>query len=355
MIEYVAVTLIVVILSILAFMLGGAFIIALPIWTTIIPLIMFIGMGIILFLYWSDNEKYNPEGKLFIEARKKDVPLLILMHLNGFFKFVVGKKEKKGDLTFKYDKDHKEGIRIDPSIQSGHVPATRTIRNLTTYIMATNSPWSMSIKNVVAYHAVIDHVRKKYPQLEMFSDLVLLEFLKKERAALRPDCENLMQLQDVQFDLPLKEIEAFKGDIRKSIEEELQTAGRTASDEELALMVEEEYSNNKGRLYTEQGAIYLTKLFIHIQDEIRELKLDTHSVHAGKIIEGKFVAFTELFRNISSAWSAADIQTLQQWFEIIGTKKNNLDNMKWIMIFAFAFAVILFGGGLGAYMAGLGK
>ena len=355
MIEYIAVVLVMLIISVLSFMLGGAFIISLPIWTTIIPVMLFLGVSVILYLYWSDNEKFNPEGKAFIEARKKDVPLMILMHLNGFLKFVVGNKEKKGDLMFKYDKDHREGIRIDPSIQSGHVPATRTIKNLTLYIMATNSPWSMSIKNVVAYHAIIDHVRKNYPQLDMFSELVLLEFLKKERVALRPDCENLMQLQDIQFELPQDEIDSYKASLRERISDDIQKQGRIITEAELNEMVDNEFNSMRGNLYTEYGAIYLTKLFMHIQDEIRDLKLDTHSVHAGKVIEGKFYAFTELFRNISSAWSAADIQILHQWFEVIGSKKNAMDNMKWIMIFAFAFAVILFGGGLGAYMAGLGK
>ena len=353
MIIYIGIVAGVIIFSILAFMIANISI-ALPLWLTIIPFFLFFGTVAMLFVYWSDNTKYNPEGALFVEARKKDVPLVFLMHLNGFFKIIVGKKEKKGDIEFQYDKDHREGVRVDPAIQSSHVPQTRTIRNLSCLFYGTNSPWAMSTKNALAYQTIIDYVKTNYPQLSFFSNLVLLEYLKKDKSKLLPDCRNLVQLQDINLPLPEQEITEFKQQLKEEIDNELQKENKELNEIELNEIVEMEYNKRKGELYVNYGSVWLAKLFMKIQDEISTLPIQTHSVHAGKVIEGTFFSFAELFQNISSAWSGNDIQQIGQWYEIIGSKKG-MDNLKWIIGFAMAFGIIVLMAGLAAYIAGLGK
>jgi len=163
--------------------------VGLPIWFPV----LFVLLSLLFFgLYiWTiyQNKKWNPEGKIFVTARKKGNPVLCLFAMNGFFDFILGEKDKKGSPVFKHDAQHLQGIRFDPRLQSGAVPKSWTRGGLEILWGATSSPFFTSANNVLAMKTVLEHVRNNYPIFKSLSNQEVIEYVGRNRADLPHDCE----------------------------------------------------------------------------------------------------------------------------------------------------------------------
>ena len=89
---------------------------------------------------------------------------------------------------------------------------------------------------------------------------------------------------------------------------------------------------------------YLAKTIQKIQDETLKMPINSN----------RLFSFTELYQNISSAFSAIDIQNFLQLFEML-VKLSDDRNLKWLVAICISvgFAVLLIG--VGVYVMGLGK
>lgn len=305
-------------------------------------ILLFILLSLLFFsIYmWTiyQNKKWNPEGKIFITARKKGNPVLCLFALNGFFKFVLGEKDKKGSPIFKHDKETMEGIHFDPRLQSGSVPKQWTIGGLEMLFGSTSSPFFISANNALAKKTVIEHVRKNYEVLNTLPDQVVLEYIERNRADLPHDCENLAKV----FDLPIlpENVNEFASNYEKSLRQKLEVDKSTLSDDEI-----KSNTDNAVKEYVIAFRTgYLAKTFQKIQDETIKIPIKSDRIFS----------FTEAFQNISSAFSAIDIQNFLQLFERLAQldDKNKFERLL-MMISAIGFAVLLVL--VGVYVVGLNK
>lgn len=302
-----------------------------------------------LIWYYRDNVVFNPEGSIFKSGRKNGYPVLQLWALNGFFKFILGNKDKKGDIVFAYDKESREGIRIDPRIQSGSVPRCSTFGGLEVYQYAYKSPWSLSPKNALAMDTIIEHVRKKHPIMNTLKDSDIIEYVSRNRSELAHDCANLASEVDLNIHIsPEMEVE-YKKELKQNVLDELSEQGQPlpTDDKELAKLINtrisEKWDEVKDRYVIRYRTEILVKEIMAIQDEITTLPIKTDT----------FFSFAEAFQNISSALSGTDLQTIMQLFESAAEKKHN-DDMKWWATVGLAGMMILVGAGLAVKFASIG-
>lgn len=316
-------------------------------WVIPFGLLLAIALGNIwLFVgvmwYWNDNVRYNPEGAIFKTARKSGMPILRLWALNGFHKHVLGNKSKKGDIIFDYDKEQREGIHIDPRIQSGNVPKHFTYGGLEIYDFAIKSPYSVGVKNALAMSTIIKHVRKNHPMLGVMPDTDMIEYVGRDRNELPHDCANLATTTDFNITLSEHDINEYKTEIRQIIEKEIVDSGETlpTDDKELAKVlnnrIDERWELEKGNYMIKHRADVLVHEFMQIQDELAILPVETD----------RFFSFAEAFQNSLSAVLALDLQTILHLFEVAAEKKHGIE-LKWIAVIGFAAMLAFLGAGLG--------
>lgn len=316
-------------------------------WVIPFGLLLAIGLGNIWLLagiiwYWNDNTTFNPEGAIFKTARKSGMPVLRLWALNGFHKHVIGSKSKKGDIIFDYDKDHREGIHIDPRIQSGNVPKHFTYGGLEIYDFAIKSPFSMSVKNALAMATVIKHVRKNHPLISVMPDTDIVEYVGRDRNELPHDCANLATTTDFNIPLSEKDIKEYKDEIKQIIEKEIIEAGEELpkDDKEVIKLltdrIDERWEQEQGNYMIKHRAGVLIREFMQIQDELAILPVEAD----------KFFSFAEAFQNTLSAVLSLDLQTILHLFEVAAEKKHGVE-LKWIAVIGFAAMLAFLGAGLG--------
>ncbi len=312
--------------------------VGLPIWFPA----LFIILALVFFSHdvYSiyQNKKWNPEGKIFVTARKKGNPVLCLFALNGFFRFILGEKDKKGSPIFKHDAQHFEGIRFDPRLQSGAVPKSWTIGGLEVLWGSTSSPFFLSANNALAMKTVIEHVRKNYEVFSTLPDQLVLEYVGRNRADLPHDCENLAKV----FDLPIlpeqDKLNQFVVDYAESLRHN--DKDKDMSEDKISALTETAMK----QYVIDFRTSYLSRTFQQIQDEVLKFPIKSD----------RFFAFTEAFQNIASAFSAIDIQNFLQLFEMLA-KLSDDRNLKWMiaLMMGGGFAVLLIL--VGVYVVGLGK
>ena len=291
-----------------------------------------------LVYYWLDNRKWNPEGPIFREARKKGYPVIRKIAMNGFFKFELGQKEKKGDPIFQFDKNSNEGIRFDPRLQSGGVPKEFTVGGLEMLNYATNSPFALSSKNALAYDTILEHVRANYKQLAFLPDQRIIEYVGRSRSELPHDCKNIVQQFEVRIEVPSSVLREYRNFVTEQLRDEIMKAGedREPTEEEIEKAFDKGVEMKKKQYQSE----YLVKIFQKIQDEVINLPVKTNV----------YFSFVEAFQNVSTAFTAVDIQTFLQLFERIGALKNSLEGKERILIIALAIVGVIIAGAVAMNM-----
>ena len=291
--------------------------------------------GGILIWYYYDNVRFCPELTIFKRARKYNLPVLNLRSYSGFFKRVLGEKEKKGSIIFKFDKKSHEGIRIDPSIQSGAVPKSYTTGSLIEYDYGTSSAFGVDARNAVAMDTIISHVRENYPELSFLDGQTIIEYVGRSRNELPHDCRNLATSHDINI-LPEQDaLNELRQRISDEVTESLQADGAELSDKEFTKVVTEQFEQAQKGFVLDYRANWLANKFIKIQNEVAEVPLPT----------GTFFAFANAFQLISTAFTSFDFQTIMQLFEA-KAKLESQDNLKWVIAIAFAVMLVLVGAGL---------
>lgn len=297
--------------------------------------ISFMGILVLLCLHvynWRENIKWNPEGNVFKAARKDGIPVLRRHAHNGFFRFILGEKDKKGSIIFKFDKQSKEGLLIDTRVQSGAVPKSFTVGGLEMYDYATSSPFALSSRNAVAMDEILKHVRANYPELKFFDGQTVLEYVGRDRADLPHDCRNLVNLQEnlQEIKIPEEDLEAFQQAELEKAKEQANLNGGESSEDEIKRNLEQIYPTDFINFVKNYRANYLSNLFMKIQDEVVDLPLPP----------GRFFSFAEAFQNIASAFTAFDFQTIMQLFEQIAKKESELE-MKWLVGICVAVGIMV--------------
>lgn len=320
-----------------------------PLWFPLVFVCATIGLTWYIVRQWNHNRRWNPEGKLFIKARKDGYPILEIHALNGFFKWVLGEKAKAGDPQFKVDANTNQGIRFDPRLQSGAVPKSYTVGGLEVLRMATNSPTAMGVRNALAYDIIVDYVRELYPMLSVFPNPIIIEMVGCSRADLMHDCTNLAREYDVDVRPEESELLMFKKATADAIKMDAEKQGvPVPPNEEIEAVI----ASQEASFVTQYRATWLVRQFMQIQDEVAHLPLETgmkpHAVqrvedittkalgfvrrvsHDTGVYTGRFFAFAEAFQNNPSAFTAVDIQTFMQLFERIGLLKAENEWSKYV-------------------------
>ena len=304
--------------------------VVIPVWLVALPFILFMGTGALLIYYWWDNTKYCPELRVLKPARKYNLPVLNIHNHNGFFKIFLGSKEKKGSIIFKFDKNSKEGLRIDPGIQGGHVPKSFSTGGLVTYHYGTSSGFAIDPKTAIAQQTILKYVREKYPLLEVLDGQTILEYCQRPRNYLSHDCRNLAESIDVNVNIPQDDLDKLKDKVTESIDNEIEKSGNEIDNNQRLELIEQEYKDSVKRYTIDYRGNFLAQTFMQIQDETANLPLPA----------GTFFSFAEAFLNTASALTAFDLQTLMHLFEQIAEKGKG-EQLKWLVGVAFAFGIVV--------------
>lgn len=98
---------------------------------------------------------FNPEGKIFIEGRRKGLPVLSVENIaNGHGWFLLGKKDQDNDPIFDLDGT---GLKVDPSMCSGDAEPTRYGNGLNIWHFATSKALPISMVSALAYKTMREH------------------------------------------------------------------------------------------------------------------------------------------------------------------------------------------------------
>jgi len=297
-----------------------------PIWFPLMFGLLFVTFFALYIKRLYDDSKWNPERNIFVKARKKGIPVIRKHALNGFFQFVLGEKEKKGDPMWKFDKDTNEGIRFDPRLQSGSVPKSFTRGGLEMLDYSTSSPFALSMRNALGMKTVLKYARENHPVLAIFSDQLVLEYVGRNRADLPHDCTNLAETYDLDIEFTENDLAGIRDAVTKNITDDPNSSTMKPEDKEEAI------ENGIKQYILDYKRNTLVRTFQDIQDKAMNIPIQTDV----------FFSFPEAFQNISTAFSAVDIQTFLQLFERIAQLKNELD-MKWL-------ATLCIAGGMGVLM-----
>jgi hypothetical protein len=306
--------------------------IVVSVWMFALPIILFMVAGAYLVYYYWDNQKYCPELPVLKGARKRNLPALTIHNHNGFYRLFLGEKEKRGSIIFKFDKNTKEGLRVDPGIQGGSVPKSFTSGGLVMYHYGTSSGFASDPKTAIAQQTILKYVREKYPILEVFDGQTILEYCQRPRQYLTHDCRNLAELVDINITIPDGDLSKLKEQVEQQITREIVVSGQEVDDNKKNEIIDSEYKAAIKQYTINYRGNELAKIFMQIQDETAKLPLPS----------GIFFSFAEAFLNTASALTAFDLQTLMHLFEQIAEKGKG-EQLKWLLGVAFAFAIVICG------------
>jgi len=256
--------------------------------------------------FFSDMKKFAPEAIVLKEARKKHLPILMAHDAAGRCEFMVGRKKKKGDITYETDA---YGIYIDQRIQ-GMPPEDRFKDGVPIYHYATNFSFPISDKNARSLVTIINYVRKEYPQLGQINDLEIIELLGTDADELVHDCQNICKEYDLKTD-------DFSVDPDFMFDA---TSGKT--------------EREKNQLILYALANEMSRLIHKIQDEV-------------SVIPAKpgYFSYTHAFKLIPSAFLSQDVHQLKMLLERMVRKEQGAAMMQ-LMAWGTFILMVLIGAGV---------
>lgn len=163
-----------------------------------IPLVYVLGLVgalvIVVFafmLYYMDIRRYNPEGKVFIKARKKGLPVLCRQDIgSGYAKVLLGKKDKPDDIAF--DDGDLPGLMVDASIL-GESDAMHFERGLDMYFYASTQWMPLTTINALGMKTVKRLAQERYKDLLFLPDQEIAELVYTKSQELVPDCDTVVK------------------------------------------------------------------------------------------------------------------------------------------------------------------
>jgi len=132
-------------------------------------------------------QNYNPEGPLFIKARKEGIPLLDIVDPGtNQARFVLGEKEREDDPVYAKDA---YGLHADPSYVEGDSSPEQHPNGLMIQHVSPNVTFPVSPKCVLAQKTILAHRkdRKQFKDLDFLSDRDLLVLLNSPMDHLAAD------------------------------------------------------------------------------------------------------------------------------------------------------------------------
>ena len=310
-----------------------------PVTITILDIIVLILIAVIIFqiphlFWWLDRKKWNPEGALFVEGRKKGYPLILKVAMSGFCRFELGKKEVKGDPVFEIDRATHQGVHLDPRLSSGGSPREYLQGGLEIMHYSTSSPLSLSSKTALAMTTIIKHVRKSYKHLDFLPEQLVIELIYRNRADLPHDCKNVVEMYDFEgkIDIPSTVLAAFKEDIIEQVRTNYMEEGKTEepTEEDINSM----YNQNIKSYQKIYQAKSLAETIQKIQDESVALPVETN----------RYFSFVEAFQNSPIATFAADLQNYLTTIELIAEKKKSLTEKDRLFMYGLIALMLMIGG-----------
>lgn len=294
--------------------------------------------------FWFERRKWNPEGEVFIEARKNGYPIIEEVAMNGFTIFKLGKKDVKGDPIFAHDRNTHQGVHLDPRLSSGGVPKEH-IRGAELMHYSTAISISMSSRTALAMSTIIKHVRKNYEQLNFLPDELIIELAYKNRSDLLHDCRNITEIYDFEgkIEVPEKVLEAFKEDVTEQLRTKLMEFGedREPTKDEIELI----YQQNLKAYKKQYQARTLSEIVKKIQDETVTIPVETE----------KYFSFAEAFQRTPLATFASDLQNVVTMVELMSELKHGKENQIKILIYVIAIVGIFIGGAVAMNMLPIRK
>lgn len=279
--------------------------------------------------FWLERRKWNPEGDIFISARKKGYPIIEKCAMNGFTEFILGEKETKGDPVFKVDRTTHQGVHLDPRLSSGGVPKEH-IRGAELMHYSTAISISMSSRTAMAYSTIIKYVRKNYDALNVLPDDAIIELVYRNRADLAHDCRNFIEIYDFENKIliPQPVLDAFHSDIIEQLKNEIMENGeeREPSKDEIEIR----YQQNLKGFQKMYQAKTLAEIFKKIQDELVVLPVETE----------KFFSFAEAFQRTPLATFASDLQSYMGIIELISQLKASASQEKYRLILICGIVIV---------------
>jgi len=154
-----------------------------------------IGYGGLVIIY-SDLQKWVPEWRTFMHARKKNLPILALTTPgSGESYWVLGEKDDKGDPTF--DTKQQFGIQVDPNF-SGQVIPERYKGGLKVYHFATTLPFAIDARHTTAIATAIATARQN-EILDFLTDDELMSLLNTDRDDLDEYCSIFIEMYNPEY------------------------------------------------------------------------------------------------------------------------------------------------------------
>lgn len=280
--------------------------IAVPMYILGILVLISLGVTFIFAYFFSDIKKYAPEAIIMKEARKKHLPVLMIHDASGRFELALGRKKKKGDITYNADA---YGIYIDQRIQ-GSPPEDRTKDGVPFYHYATNFSFPISGKNARALTTIIHYVRTNFPQLSQINDLEIIELLGTDADELVHDCQNICK----EYDLKTEDF---------SVDAEFMFDATAAKTEK-----------EKDRLILYAMANEMARLIHRIQDETSTLPAKT-----------EYFSYTHAFKLIPSAFLSQDVHQLKVLLERMVRKEQGAQ-MQQLLAWGTFILMLLVGAGV---------
>jgi len=135
---------------------------------------LYLAVGLLLVaVVYIVNERnnirlYNPEGPLFIAARKRELPLLrIIDPGTNHARYIIGEKDRDDDPVYAKDM---YGLHADPAYVEGDASPERHLGGLLVYNISPNVTFPVSPRNALAQQTILRHRR----DLTEFEDLDFL-------------------------------------------------------------------------------------------------------------------------------------------------------------------------------------
>jgi len=147
-----------------------------------------------LFFYYTKIKKWAPEASTIAYCRKNGYPLVEVVG-GGIVKLAVGKKSKKGDITFKTDD---ESMRVDPRVL-GREPPSVARGGMQWLHYSRKFAFNTSPETACALSAIIDRVREQCPELNFIGDTDIIKLISTPSPDLEHDCAAFIDPKDPQM------------------------------------------------------------------------------------------------------------------------------------------------------------
>ncbi len=152
-----------------------------------------VGLLVVAVIYIINDKNnarlYNPEGPLFVKARKKEIPILrVIDPGTNHARHILGDKERDDDPVYAKDM---WGLHADPAYIEGDASPERHPGGLLIYNISPNVTFPISPRNVLAQHTILRHRRDlpEFADLDFLSDRDLLVLLSSPSDHLPHDAQ----------------------------------------------------------------------------------------------------------------------------------------------------------------------